>query len=78
MFGFAVQKAPHVAGLATLVLSAPVYGALAWVALVAPALGTFLLHGHGPVRPVAAHAVEWLFTCIAIGLLCALAWHRYA
>ena len=24
------------------------------------------------------HAVEWLFTCLAIGLLCALAWHRYA
>jgi hypothetical protein len=54
------------------------YGALAWVALVAPTLGTLLLHGHGPARPVAAHAVEWLFTCSAIGLLCALAWHRYA
>jgi hypothetical protein len=54
------------------------YGALAWVALVAPTLGTFLLHGHGPARPVAAHAVEWLFTCGSIGLLCALAWHRYA
>ena len=54
------------------------YGALAWAALVVPTLGTFLLHGHGPVRPVAAHAVEWLFTCGSIGLLCALAWHRYA
>ena len=54
------------------------YGALAWAALVAPTLGTLLLHGHGPSRPVAAHAVEWLFTCGSIGLLCALAWHRYA
>jgi len=54
------------------------YGALTWVALVAPTLGTLLLHRHGPVRPVAAHAVEWLFTCGSIGLLCALAWHRYA
>ena len=54
------------------------YGLLAWAALVAPTLGTYLLHGHGPARPVAAHAVEWLFTCGSIGLLCALAWHRYA
>jgi len=54
------------------------YGALAWVALAAPALGTLLLRGYGPARPLVAHAVEWLFTCLAIGLLCALAWHRYA
>jgi hypothetical protein len=54
------------------------YGALAWVALAAPVLGTLLLHGHGPARALAAHAVEWLFTCLAVGLLCALAWHRYA
>jgi len=54
------------------------YGALAWVALAAPALGTLLLRGYGPARPVVAHAGEWLFTCLAIGLLCALAWHRYA
>jgi len=55
-----------------------IYGALAWAASAAPALGTLLLRGHGPARPVAAHAVEWLFTCIAIGLLCAYSWHRYA
>jgi hypothetical protein len=48
------------------------------MALVAPTLGTLLLHGHSPARPVAALAVEWLFTCGFIGLLCALAWHRYA
>jgi hypothetical protein len=54
------------------------YGTLVWVASVVPALGTLSLRGHGPAQPVAAHAVEWLFTCMAIGLLCALAWHRYA
>jgi len=55
-----------------------IYGALAWVAIAAPALGTLLLRGPGPARPVVLHAVEWLFTCTAIGLLCALSWHRYA
>jgi hypothetical protein len=54
------------------------YGGLCWAALAAPALGTLLLRGYGPARPVAAHAVEWLFTCVAIGLLCAFSWHRYA
>ncbi len=55
-----------------------VYGGLTWAALAAPALGTLALRGHGPARPIVAHAVEWLFTCLTIGLLCALAWHRYA
>jgi hypothetical protein len=54
------------------------YGALAWVAVAAPVLGTLLLLGHGRTRPLLAHTVEWLFTCLAVGLLCALAWHRYA
>ncbi len=54
------------------------YGGLGWAALVAPALGTLGLHGHGTTRALTAHALEWLVTCLAIGLLCALAWHRYA
>jgi hypothetical protein len=54
------------------------YGGLCWAAMIVPTLGTLLLRGNGPARPVAAHAVEWLFTCMAIGLLCALSWHRYA
>jgi hypothetical protein len=45
---------------------------------VVPALGTLRLHGQGTARALAAHALEWLVTCLAIGLLCALAWHRYA
>jgi hypothetical protein len=43
-----------------------------------PVLGTLLLRGQAPVPVLVAHATEWLFTCAAIGLLCALAWHRYA
>jgi len=54
------------------------YGGLGWAALVVPALGTLGLHGHGTARALTAHALEWLVTCLAIGLLCALAWHRYA
>lgn len=54
------------------------YGGLAWAALIVPALGTLVLRGHGTTRLLVAHAVEWLLTCLTIGLLCALAWHRYA
>lgn len=54
------------------------YGGLCWTALAAPTLGTLALRGRGPLRPLAAHAAEWLFTCLAIGLLCAFSWHRYA
>ena len=55
-----------------------VYGGLCWLALVAPVLATLALRWPGSGRVAAAHAAEWLFTCLAIGLLCALAWHRYA
>jgi len=54
------------------------YGGLCWAATAAPVLGTLLLRGRGPAALLVAHATEWLFTCAAIGLLCALAWHRYA
>ena len=55
-----------------------VYGGLCWLALVAPVLATLTLRWPGSGHVAAAHAAEWLFTCLAIGLLCALAWHRYA
>ena len=54
------------------------YGGLCWAAVGVPVLGTLLLRGAVPARLALAHAVEWLFTCGVIGLLCALAWHRYA
>jgi hypothetical protein len=56
----------------------PLYGVVTWAALAAPALGTLLLRSHGPAKPVLAHTVEWLATCLAIGLMCAWAWDRYA
>lgn len=55
-----------------------VYGGLCWLALVAPSLATLALRSPGLARAATAHAAEWLFTCLVIGLLCALAWHRYA
>jgi hypothetical protein len=55
-----------------------IYGGLCWLALVVPALATLALRWPGLGRVATAHAAEWLFTCLAIGLLCALAWHRYA
>lgn len=55
-----------------------IYGGLCWLALVVPALATLALRWPGLGRVASAHAVEWLFTSLAIGLLCALAWHRYA
>ena len=54
------------------------YGGLCWSAIAAPLLGTLLLRGHGTAQALAAHALEWLVTCTAIGLLCAYSWHRYA
>jgi hypothetical protein len=60
----------HVIGL--------IYGGLCWLALVVPALATLALRWPGLGRVASAHAIEWLFTSLAIGLLCALAWHRYA
>ena len=54
------------------------FAALCWVALVAPALATLALRRPGLATFAAAHAADWLVTCLAIGLLCAYAWHRYA
>lgn len=55
-----------------------IYGGLCWIALVVPTLATLALRWPGLGRVATAHAAEWLFTCLAIGLLVALAWHRYA
>ena len=55
-----------------------IYGGLSWLALAVPSLATLALRSPALGRIATAHAVEWLFTCLAIGLLCALAWHRYA
>jgi hypothetical protein len=54
------------------------YGAVTWAALAAPALGTLLLRERGQTRPIVAHTVEWLATCMIVGLFCAWSWYRYA
>ena len=54
------------------------YGGLCWTALAATVLGTLPPRGRGATSALAAHALEWLVTCLSVGLLCALAWHRYA
>ncbi len=55
-----------------------IYGVVTWSALAAPALGTLLLREHGPTRSFVAHCVEWLATCVIVGLFCAWSWYRYA
>ncbi len=55
-----------------------IYGVVTWAALAAPALGTLLLRERGPTRPIVAHSVEWLATCVIVGLFCAWSWYRYA
>lgn len=67
---FSVGTTWHVVGLA--------YGALLWVAVAAPAL--LLLALRLPVlrRACAVMAAEALVATMAVGLLCAFAWHRAA
>jgi hypothetical protein len=55
-----------------------IYGAVCWSALAAPVLATIGLHRGAAAAVPAAYALEWLFTCLVTGLLCALSWHRYA
>jgi hypothetical protein len=53
------------------------FGLLTWAGIAAPLLGgaALRLRGFGPVALVLA--IEWLVTCLAVGLFCAFAWHRY-
>jgi hypothetical protein len=55
-----------------------VFGGLAWLGVALPMLGTLALRLHGSGGTALVLAVEWLVTCAAAGLSCALAWHRYA
>ncbi len=55
-----------------------IYGAVCWAALAAPVLATIGLQRGATATVPAAYALEWLFTCLVTGLLCALSWHRYA
>jgi len=52
------------------------FAALAYGGGAAPVLGLLYLRLKVPPRAVGAVALEWLVACLAIGQLCALAWHR--
>ena len=54
------------------------FGALAWAGVALPLLGVLVLRLPAFGGTAVALAVEWLVTCAASGLSCALAWHRYA
>ncbi len=54
------------------------FGLICWAGAALPVLGMLHLKLREPKRLAAVLAVEWLVACIAIGLLCAMAWHRTA
>jgi hypothetical protein len=66
------------------IVSAPWYaigalfGLLAWAGIAVPLLGTTALRLQRFAGVARVLAVEWLVTCLAVGLFCALAWQRYA
>jgi hypothetical protein len=65
-----VNAAWFVAGL--------LFGLLAWAGAALPLAAALALRFEGFGRIARVMAVEWLVTCLSVGLLCAFAWHRYA
>ena len=55
-----------------------VFGLAAWAGTVAPLAITLKLRRPETGRAAAALAVEWLVTCLAVGVICSLAWRRIA
>ena len=55
-----------------------VFGALLWAGVALPLVGVLALRLRCFGWTALVLAVEWLVTCAATGLSCALAWHRYA
>jgi len=80
----APERAPGLVAHAVALVNVPWYvagaafGLLAWAGVALPLIASVALRlrGFGPVAAVLA--VEWLVTCVAVGLFCAVAWHRYA
>ena len=54
------------------------FGLLCWAGAALPALATLGLRVELPRRSIRVHAVDWLVSCVAVGLLCAYAWYRLA
>jgi hypothetical protein len=54
------------------------FGLLCWAGAALPALATLGLRIELPRHSLRVHAIDWLVSCLAIGLLCAYAWYRLA
>jgi hypothetical protein len=54
------------------------FGTMAWAGVALPLAATLALRLRGFGGTALVIAVEWLVTCTAAGLSCALAWHRLA
>jgi hypothetical protein len=54
------------------------FGLICWAGAALPVLGMLHLKLREPKRLAAVLALESLVACIAIGLLCAMTWHRTA
>jgi hypothetical protein len=54
------------------------FGLLTWTGVAVPLLGGAALRLEGFSRIALVLAVEWLVTCLAVGLFCSFAWHRHA
>lgn len=65
-----VNAAWYVAGV--------VFGLLAWAGTALALAAVLALRFEGFGRVALVMAVEWLVTCLSVGILCAFAWHRYA
>lgn len=53
------------------------FGLLVWAGSAIPVLGSLAVRMKSFEAVAAVLALEWLVTGLAIGLLCALSWHRY-
>ncbi|HSQ68888.1 MAG TPA: hypothetical protein VLM41_02290 [Steroidobacteraceae bacterium] len=54
------------------------FGLLCWAGAALPALATLGLRVQLPRRSIRVHAIDWLVSCVVVGLLCAYAWYRLA
>jgi hypothetical protein len=53
------------------------FGLLTWAGVAAPLLAGAALRLRGFSWVALVLAIEWLVTCLAVGLFCTFAWHRY-
>jgi len=52
------------------------FGLVCWAGAGLPALAMLHLKLREPRRVALVLALEWLVACLAVGLLCAMSWHR--